>query len=364
MDEVNNETIGFLSIDLDFAQGDGGSYDGTAPLIEGASICNACGLSQDECENELLRCSRCHVVYYCSVLCQREDFEKHKRPCKALAKLEAFGLNPTPEEKAIVDQAGPPGSPEHEMAFLKMATDGPQAMINVGFVLRIMASQKYGNTRTIWEKSLHTALEIMPIFLTRQTQTQFPGHDKDVVFALLYLNRDDDVMSYCKHWMQVGDASDLEGLALTIKNNEPIFSQEEGALQPRFEDIIADTTDIDDVPIHYLMAVCIVKMRLVAKYTSMLKEATENNESKSDIEKVLVEQEAQLKTIMVQIQAKNSLLLPGLLDYVPLVQDKEAAKDPVSSNNGSSAEAREILMLSINLVRRIPGMDIFLRDNL
>ena len=56
------------------------------------------------------------------------------------------------------------------------------------------------------------------------------------------------------------------------------------------------------------MAVCTVKMRLVAKYADMLMEAIGNDKSKSDIENVLVEQDAQLKTIMVHvIQAKNSL---------------------------------------------------------
>ena len=31
-------------------------------------------------------CSRCKMVYYCNVSCQRDDWSKHKKKCKKLAK--------------------------------------------------------------------------------------------------------------------------------------------------------------------------------------------------------------------------------------------------------------------------------------
>ncbi len=47
-------------------------------------ICNTC--LEDE-NVDLKTCSRCHLMKYCSVQCQREDFPGHKKDCRNIKKL-------------------------------------------------------------------------------------------------------------------------------------------------------------------------------------------------------------------------------------------------------------------------------------
>ncbi|KAL3898519.1 MAG: hypothetical protein SGARI_006653, partial [Bacillariaceae sp.] len=51
-----------------------------------SSIQRTCGNCQSELEN-ILRCSRCHVVFYCNKACQKEHWKQHRRVCKKITPL-------------------------------------------------------------------------------------------------------------------------------------------------------------------------------------------------------------------------------------------------------------------------------------
>jgi MYND finger len=59
-------------------------YDGTyCDLRElHCAMCNVSGSGQPS--GALLRCSRCGVLHYCSVECQRQDFARHKKDCRGV----------------------------------------------------------------------------------------------------------------------------------------------------------------------------------------------------------------------------------------------------------------------------------------
>ena len=44
--------------------------------------CEKCGKRELACERDLKRCSRCHIVLYCSSKCQKADWDHHKRVCR------------------------------------------------------------------------------------------------------------------------------------------------------------------------------------------------------------------------------------------------------------------------------------------
>lgn len=76
--------------------------------------------------------------------------------------------------------------------------------------------------------------------------------DKGVVFSLLNLNRDDNVVSYYKHWVHGLDSlyENLDDLSQAIEQREPIFRQE-GATPLRLQDMLDGTPDIHSIPLHY-----------------------------------------------------------------------------------------------------------------
>ena len=59
-------------------------YNGTYTRLREQPFCNSCGKERSEQET-LSRCSRCKLVWYCSVACQQSDFGQHKRTCRRIA---------------------------------------------------------------------------------------------------------------------------------------------------------------------------------------------------------------------------------------------------------------------------------------
>ena len=59
------------------------------PEREKSHRCNGC--LKFDCHMELLQCSACQSVHYCSVQCQKAHWPKHKVLCKAIKELPAKG---------------------------------------------------------------------------------------------------------------------------------------------------------------------------------------------------------------------------------------------------------------------------------
>jgi MYND finger len=49
--------------------------------------CASCGVTSDDSpSSRLFQCSRCGVVHYCGVECQKKDFTRHKTDCREVQK--------------------------------------------------------------------------------------------------------------------------------------------------------------------------------------------------------------------------------------------------------------------------------------
>lgn len=59
-------------------------YEGKYTPLREHPFCNSCGTLA-----QLSRCSRCKMVWYCSVDCQKSDFTQHKRVCRDIASKQA-----------------------------------------------------------------------------------------------------------------------------------------------------------------------------------------------------------------------------------------------------------------------------------
>ena len=61
-------------------------YEGRDPVVSMVQICGGCK-KESSPSLPLKRCSRCHIVLYCSRDCQNNDFSSHKTSCKTIQKL-------------------------------------------------------------------------------------------------------------------------------------------------------------------------------------------------------------------------------------------------------------------------------------
>jgi hypothetical protein len=86
------------------------------------------------------RCSKCHLVYYCSRDCQSADFSKHKKICKAAVLSEVV-------EEVSPSLSGGPGGP-HSPAALEIAhPEEPEGFIEC--TCGQPATKKCGNCRMV-----------------------------------------------------------------------------------------------------------------------------------------------------------------------------------------------------------------------
>jgi len=133
---------------------------------------------------------------------------------------------------------------------------------------------------------------------------------------LMFLNRDSEAYLYCKYWLLHDDAPE----AVTIKEiltdkDRPTFPSEESS--PHC-DIFQDCPEANDIPLHYLLALLIVKMRLVDKLQAMKLhniplDATTSNVGYETIDEALTVQQAQLEKLRNETSAKNAHVLPSLV---------------------------------------------------
>ena len=61
------------------------SDDSDDDLSSVHSVCSNCKCPPEKGE-ELKRCSRCHIIRYCSIQCQRKDWDFHRFACSVVTK--------------------------------------------------------------------------------------------------------------------------------------------------------------------------------------------------------------------------------------------------------------------------------------
>lgn len=66
--------------------------DAEAKLLTAICDNGQCAKKAGEGGSELLRCSRCHWARYCSIICQRACWKRHKQVCVSIVSL---GPGPT-----------------------------------------------------------------------------------------------------------------------------------------------------------------------------------------------------------------------------------------------------------------------------
>lgn len=201
------------------------------------------------------------------------------------------------------------------------------------------------------------------------------GIQKSTPFLMLRLNQDDDAYCYCRHAMSVdwSDSSEEDFETATIRSNSN---------KDRFRDVVADlggeqnwNRNFSDIS--FVVALVVIKMRLVAVYESMLEEihafgATSGShmvdpDGQAEVRRSLLgpaedefklaDQRRQLSFLLHAVHARNASIVPAFLNPEPMLSVPTVDEPPP----GSPLEARVVWNFAMELWHDIPGANRFLR---
>ena len=146
--------------------------------------CNNCSVTSNSCK----LCSRCRVVHYCNIKCQKEDFKVHKRKCKYLKGLRDEIQRLKPEDELFETDIGLFWEMDEPRRYCTMRFLYAQEMLQMGYE---------DDNMLPYETGLSHFLE-----LHRLCQDDDLGVRYYVPFVLLVLKRLDDCYGYVKWWAE------------------------------------------------------------------------------------------------------------------------------------------------------------------
>lgn len=343
-------------------------FDGGDPNTASHNSCSAC-FKHGPGVN-LRRCSRCHVVYYCSVSCQKADFLDHKDTCKAIKRL----TEEVDEERVKLDEplfGEPPLNyfEEHVGHFWGLVETRDYCRKRHELTRELYNLAYWLETVEAWERTLGHQLELL-----RLIRNDNIGVRSNVPFVLLYLNRDDDCMDFIRHWYRdYGGEMDREEMP-DSSPGDWLYGRTPNA---RMIDIFAlhPTIDPSYTGLEFLVALLIIKLRVVAAFEAREKSFAlfENTKMAKYLDsdsisavrtslvgdlKVRAEQNRQIEHIINLIQQSNQTMLPSLINPGPL----KSQPAPAYFSHGAPSEAYGVLMDSNRLFARIPGAEKRIED--
>lgn len=185
-------------------------------------------------------------------------------------------------------------------------------------------------------------------------------------FLLLRLNRDDDAYCFCRHWLKSNPL--IPGIENT-RERDWIYPREENS---RFRDITQEGGEqglscLCDIS--SLVALAVIKMRLVAMYDALMQNVATNSsqllgpDEQEEVRRYIVgspdhEQKlADQRRLLELLHERNASIVPALLHPEPLLR----LPNPSTYSAGARSEARMVLDFALDVWRDIPGSDSILQ---
>jgi hypothetical protein len=196
-------------------------YEGKDPNLHDHPYCSTCYDKSSE-EKPLLKCSRCKLVYYCSVDCQKENFGAHKKTCKHIVKLVANLIRETaplisgpaammwggggPPDNWFETQVGMFWGLHETRDYMRARLALVNEICNLSFELE---------TVELWENVLGHYQDMLRLCFRDNLglRYRFP-------YFLLSLNRDDDAYCFVRYWMKDFDQAEVDGRGMQSQHAE------------------------------------------------------------------------------------------------------------------------------------------------
>ncbi|GAX21870.1 hypothetical protein FisN_30Hu071 [Fistulifera solaris] len=302
-------------------------YEGKDPLLQDEPSCYHCSVKPT---TKLLRCSRCHVAWYCTPTCQKAHHKKHRFLCMEIDKYTKL----VDDEGNRLCAALGANIFETEIGNfwgLLPATatymDLTNALANWYSSLALEC-----NVKEVWEKALYHQLEHLQLGVLDRMDARLR-----VPFFLLYMNRDDDAFTFIRYWVETKEVLETNPDAVferhrNSKSGDWLYPRETDA---RYLDIFDQVPGdlIQEMELPFLVALFLIKLRIVASHD----DATESmdiafkttggqriQEVQSAIAEMLVRQDVdaenqrrQIYWLLFLIHRRNPHMLPGLTNPAP-----------------------------------------------
>ena len=343
-------------------------YEGRDPNLHESNYCMICYKANgDPAEQEdgakaasssviqLKVCSRCRCAYFCSVKCQEAAWKSgHKTACNAIKKAETKLEREASKLRSCTEYGFSFGNPPTNLFEtdkgrfwgILETRDYMRARIKVANLIYEEFAYEL-ETVELWEKVLMHYQEML-----RLCSSDNMGLRYRFPFLLLYLNRDDDAYAFCRYWTNSDEDGSYEARERIHKNSkegEWIYPREEGC---RYNDFFAECPSADNeyASLPMLVAVCIVKLRLVAAFDEKKKRRVTQDESPEHVQ-TIESNRRQIHALMNRIHANNPTMLPSILNPMPL---KSQGLSPYQSP-GHPSEAASVLNDCNRAFVRVPG---------
>ncbi|GAX15112.1 hypothetical protein FisN_12Lu377 [Fistulifera solaris] len=327
-------------------------------------------------DSRLMCCSRCTTAWYCSKDCQKAHYkDKHKDVCLAVAgyqqsvEREAIPIRQTriymDDKQYIVENL----FETRVGLFGQLDATANYMDARIGLIEMYLKAAFRVEIKNVWEKVLFHALEMQKL------DANLPCFSflEPTLFVLLILHRDDDACDYIHYWMKEkvnkeGDTNKHMLRCSQSKEGDWMYPHEKDCRYHDFIQKYPKLSDENDVPLAFLLAALIVKLRLVATYDATRRSidsgshTTTGGKSIQEVqmevrEKLIDEklmniesQREQVDQIITLIQRINPTLLPATLNpdlLFAIVKGTRARGEPT--------EAKSLILYSIRCLARIPG---------
>lgn len=318
---------------------------------------------------KLLRCSRCQVAWYCNSQCQKEHYAvKHRPLCLRIAKAkkrverEEVKLRSTPIRPFIGTQTvfeadiGNFWGLEQTIAYMQASCDLLKAHWDAA---------NDSEVKELWEKTLFYSLEHL-----RLGAVDHMGARLRVPFILLFLNRDDDACTFIQYWSRppetVLDSDAIYDTHFNSKEGDWIYPCVPNIRYSDISDQIMDSNDFQAVELPFLVALAIIKLRVVAEHEAIsqsLELAFEGTagqriqEVQSTVKDMLLpnidmeSQRRQLQRVLDAIHLHNPSMLPAIINPTPITEQPR----PDIATLGHPSEVYDSLLFSRRCFVQVPG---------
>lgn len=353
-------------------------------------FCVTCRKSQPEVAS-LKTCSKCKVLQYCSVSCQKKDFRAHKTACVMIsAGQERFN-----EMASALKNYKLPGLPFQNLYETSIGEFSRIATADYMYVSPLMILQSsLGVAQIIWKqvdsRDVYTGISsVLDINLEvlRLDCFDILRVSQLVPFLFIVLGRYQDAYNFLKFWISlpVRDQEQLLKKAKQMKRegqwlHEPNQNILEDVRRTKFYEGFNLETDAS---LDHLTAILALKLIVIADLKHKAEEAKTFNEivkqsdpefsnlgkiksvspvlevissriqgySKVKFTQVMTLQLEQVEFLMKLMAIKNPSILPALVDPEPIL----SYGAPIDYAFGTPGEAASVLNTSWRIFQRIPG---------